>query len=183
MQLDDYFRSNYSQVLEWATSIYRHSEIDSRDVVAELYIDLSKRTLPPNDKEMKYYILRWLKSRTYWQGGNAINNYKIPEHSNDNFYFVDMLVYEMEQDEVTKDLYCAGFNQYEVEKINSCIEISKGMPLYYKRLFVLYYIDGMTMEQIGRSCGLPKSAIFTQLKKVQEYLKTKLKFKTDKMLL
>ena len=93
------------------------------------------------------------------------------------------MVYEMEQDEVSKDLKRAGFNYSEVEQIISCIEVSKGMPLYFKRLFILYYIDGMTMQQIGESCGLPKSAIFTQLKKIQIYLKEHLKLETTNSLL
>lgn len=178
MNLDQYFESNYKLVLSWADSIYKRSEIDPRDVVAELYIDLQKRALPKSDKEMRFYILRWLKSRTYWKGGNVINAYKIPDRITDDKLPVDLLIYSMSTDEVSADLERAGFNSYEVDKITTCIEHSKGMPLYYKRLFVLYYIDGMTMEAIGQSCGLPKSAIYTQLCKVQKYLTANIKTKS-----
>lgn len=187
MNLNEYIEENYYEVLSWAESIYGKTEIDPRDVVAEMYLDLHKRQSKikaiPNEKQMKFYVLRWLKSRTYWSGGNAVNMYKIPESSIEDFMPVDMFVYSMEKDEVTEDLSRAGFGELEIEKITSCIEVSKTMPLYYKRLFVLYYIDGMTMLEIGNSCGLPKSAIFTQLKKVQTHLKTHLKLNKEKMLL
>lgn len=182
VNLDQYFENNYGLVLEWAESIYGRTEIHSGDVISELYLDLRKRELPKTDKEMKFYILRWLKSRTYWKGGNRIKNYRIPDRPTDDKMLTDIMVYEMEQDEVGKDLTRAGFNQWEIEKILSCIEVSRAMPLYFKRLFVLYYIDGMTMKQIGDSCGLPKSAIFTQLKKVQSFLKSNLKLETQKSL-
>lgn len=187
MNLDNYIQENYDEVLSWASSIYGKSEIDSRDVVAELYIDLSKRPEKikaiPNEKQMKFYVLRWLKSRTYWQGGNAVNRYKIPENTLNDSLPSDMFIYSMDKDEVSEDLIRAGFNEWEIEKITSCIEVSKSMPLYYKRLFVLYYIDGMTMLEIGNSCNLPKSAIFTQLKKVQAHLKTSLKLNKEEVLL
>lgn len=187
MILDKYIQENYDEVLGWASSIYGKSEIDPRDVVAELYLDLKSRPEKikniPDNKQMKFYILRWLKSRTYWQGGNSVNNYKIQDNELDDRLPSDLFIYSMERDEVTEDLGRAGFNQWEIEKINSCIEISKSMPLYYKRLFVLYYIDGMTMLEIGNSCNLPKSAIFTQLKKVQAFLKSSLKLNDEKKLL
>jgi hypothetical protein len=183
VNLDKYFEQNYNLITEWTDSIYGRTEINSGDVISELYLDLRKRQLPPNDKEMKFYILRWLKSRTYWQGGNPIKNYRIPERVSNDKMLVDLFVYEMEQDEVSKDLQRAGFNLWEIEKISSCIEVSKGMPLYFKRLFVLYYVDGLTMEAIGNSCNLPKSAIYTQLEKIKKYLKQHLKLEPEKMLL
>ena len=183
VNLNLYFEQNYNVINEWTISIYGNTEIDSGDVISELYLDLLKRDLPKTEREMKFYILRWLKSRTYWKGGNKIKNYRIPDREINDKMLVDIMVYEMESDEVERDLQRAGFNQWEIEKINSCIEVSKGMPLYFKRLFVLYYIDGMTMEQIGNSCGLPKSAIYTQLQKIKTYLKTNLKLETKKTLL
>ena len=182
MNLDLYFENHYHEIVQWAESIYKRSEIDPRDVVAELYIDLKMRELPKSTKEMKFYILRWLKSRTYWQGGNKIKAYKIKEHYQYDKLPADIIVYDMEQDEISADLNRAGFSVHEAQKIVSCIEASKGMPLYYKRLFVLYYIDGMTMEAIGKSCSLPKSAIYTQLLKVQKWLKHSLKLETQKSL-
>lgn len=183
VDLDKYFEENYMLVSEWANSIYGKTEIYAGDVISEMYLDLRNRDLPKTEREMKFYILRWLKSRTYWKGGNAIKNYRIPENSLSDNMPTDILIYEMDDDEVYKDLTRAGFNSYEVEKIASCILISKSMPLYFKRLFVLYYIDGRTMEWIGNSCGLPKSAVYTQLKKIQKFLKAELNYENTNQIL
>lgn len=179
VNLDKYFSDNYKLITEWTNSIYGRTEIYSGDVISELYLDLRNRELPTLEKEMKFYILRWLKSRTYWKGGNAIKNYRIPENQSSDNILADILIYEMEDDEISKDLSRAGFDSNEIDKITSCLFISKKMPLYFKRLFVLYYIDGRTMEWIGNSCGLPKSAVFTQLKKIQKFLKSELKLEQN----
>ena len=184
MNIDQYFSDHYNTILEFADNIYKTTEIDPHDAVAELYLNMKHpdRKLPSKEKELKYWILRTLKNWTWHEGGNPMKKHRISEGSQDDRLFVDLAVYEMDSNEVSKDLKSVGFTHEETEKIMQCIEVSKEMPIYYKRIFVLYYIDGLTMEEIGASCGLPKSTIFGQVKQVQHYIKEMLELNPQKRL-
>lgn len=172
MALHSYFKDNYTTILEWASNIYRNTEIEPSDVVAELYLDLTKRKFDeiPTDEQKKFYILRWLKSRKHWTGGNVIKKYKIQDTN--PTIFKDEIIEHKEV--IEQDLSNAGFNDYQIDKITNCIRLADKMPLYYKKVFYSYYIDGLTMEEIGKSCGLPKSAIFSELAKIKKYIKEEL---------
>lgn len=184
LSLNQYFTDNFDEILTYAENIFKTTEVDPRDVVTELFINMSKdeRNLPEDQDEWKFWMLRVLKNWTWHKGGNPIKSYKIKDSYTEDRMFVDIAIYDMDETEVTADLKRVGFEGDQIEKINTCIDISRGMPLYFKRLFVLYYLEGMTMEDIGLSCGLPKASIYTQLLQVQNYVKDRLELNPQKKL-
>lgn len=184
MNVDHYFTENYDSILEYAENIYKSTEIDPHDAVSELYLNMKhpNRKLPSEEKELKFWMLRTLKNWTWHEGGNPMKQHRISEGLQYDRLFADLAVYEMGSTEISKDLSSAGFESPQIEKILQCIEASKDMPIYYKRIFVLYYIDGLTMEQIGESCGLPKPTIYDQVLRVQHYIKEKLQLNPQKRL-
>jgi len=186
VDVNRYFEINFELILDWSNNIYGKTSIDPQEVVSELYLDMLKpqrqETMPTDEKQMKWWILRWLRSRLSWTGGGTMHDFKVIGHE----FFTNMIhdTYEFDTDkcEIKTDLKNAGFQDQEITKIKTCIQVSKQMPLYYKRIFSLYFIDGLTMEQIGNSCGLPKSAIYKQVKRVENYLKTKLDLNEQQIL-
>ncbi len=182
MNIDKYFAEHYEEILSWATNIYGSTEIDARDVTSELYLDMNVpgRKLPTKESQFKFYILRWLHNMKYWNG--RVRKYDIKDREFQDWMTNDKGFYEIEPNELNRDLTNAGFNPDQTERIIECINISKKMPLYYKRLFVLYYLDGWTYEQIGISCGLPKSTILRQMRKINEILLRKMDLSKQKAL-
>ena len=184
MNIDQYFSDHYDEILQVAKNIYGKTNIDPHDVITELYIDMTNpnRRLPSEEREVIYWIMRTLKSWTWYKGGNPLKKLEIKDGLQYDKYFVDAVIHDSESSETSKDLHSAGFTDDETDKILQCIEVSKDMPLYYKRIFVLYYIDGLTMEEIGSSCDLPKSTIFGEVKKVQHFIKEVLELNPQKTL-
>ncbi len=179
MKFDEYIRLEYDDLLKIATGIYGRTKLDPAEVLSELYIDVRKRDIEPTRNDYRKYCIRWLKNATYWQGGNPVKKLYIKEQINHKYKErqIDIInTPELNGSETVKDLQRVGFTEEQGENLERCIDASKKLPLYYRRLFELYYIEGYSLKEIADSIvitdnqkgprTIPKVAIHRDVKSV-----------------
>jgi RNA polymerase sigma factor (sigma-70 family) len=175
MNFDEYIEKNYSELLLIAGRIFFQTELQSEEIIHELYIDIvtNKREINPTEKDFEYYCRRWIKSRLKWKGGNVIKELRISDKKTDNIekYKFRLSIQPQEiKTETALDLERIGFSEEQSEKLSFCVLLSKSLPLYDKRLFELYYREGYSIGQIAQSCNLPKTSIARDIKKLNKKL-------------
>lgn len=176
MTYNEYIENNYDELVQIARVLFNNTKLDPAEVVSELYLDVieNKRVINPNKKDYEYYSIRWLKNATRWQGGNPTKKLKVTGKINQNYRDQQNKIYNtqpLKGTELNKDLQRVGFSEDQADQLEKVILFSKRLPLYHKRLFELYYIDGMSLQKIGDSCSLPKVSIHRDVKKVVKEIK------------
>jgi len=179
MTFDKYIQLEYDELLQIATGIYGRTKLDPAEVLSELYLDVRNRNIKPTRKDYRYYCIRWLKNATRWQGGNPVKKLYIRDQVNQEYKERQTEILnepELKGTEVVKDLQRIGFSELQAERLENCIRISKRLPLYYRRLFELYYLDDYSLQEIADSIiitdnrtgprTIPKVAIHRDVKRV-----------------
>ena len=179
MTFNEYIENHYGELVQIARVLFSKTKLDPAEVVSELYLDVidNNRVIEPTKKDYEYYCIRWLKNATRWQGGNPTKKLKVTDKINQEYRERQTRLYNtppLKGSELTKDLQRVGFTEDQADQLESCILLAKRLPLYHKRLFELYYIDGMSLQKIGDSCNLPKVSIHRDVKKVVGVIKNEL---------
>jgi DNA-directed RNA polymerase specialized sigma24 family protein len=157
--------------------VFRKTQVDPAEIIHELYIDVKENNREIKNTENDYlcYSKRWIKSRLTWTGGNVINKIKITDQREDDIQkFSYKLSVEPERikTDLRADLESVGFTEEQSEKLELVILKSKTLPLYHRRLFDLYYREGLSIQKIADSCNLPKTTIQREIEKLKTQLKT-----------
>jgi RNA polymerase sigma factor (sigma-70 family) len=179
MTFEEYISKNYQNLCEIAGRVFRHSQLQSEEIINEMFVDIkmNKREINPTEHDFDCYCKRWIQSRKKWTGGNIINDLKIDDRYKVQ---IEMYSYKLEGDKLNmnsdrrKDLIRVGFTSDQSEMIERCVEVSQRLPLYQKRLFELYYLEGMSMGKIANSCNLPKTSIQRDIQKLNKIIKSKI---------
>lgn len=179
MTFEEYISKNYQRLCDIAGRVFRHSQLQPEEIVNEMFLDITenKRQINPTENDFDYYCRRWIKSRKHWTGGNVINELKCDDRITEN---IQNYSYKLEGERINlnsdakNDLIRQGFSSDQSEMIERCVDLSKRLPLYHKRIFELYYLEGMSIGKIADSCNLPKTSIYRELQKVNKTIKSKL---------
>jgi RNA polymerase sigma factor (sigma-70 family) len=175
MTFDEFISRNYSQLVQIASRVFSRTQLDPAEVISELYLDVTenKREIRETESDYLNYSKRWIKSRLTWTGGNVIKTLRITDKKTEDIekHKFRLSVEPSEiKTEVVIDLELIGFSQDQAEKIESCLIFSRSLPLYQKRLFELYYQEGLSIQQIASSCDLPKTAIHRDIVKLNKLI-------------
>lgn len=184
MTFNQYIETNYLKLIRIAGAIFKNTNLDPSDIVAELYLDVveNNRKIEPTQNDYEYYCKRWLKNATRWKGGNPTKKLKITDEVNQEYRRRQLDIYNSPGptgNETVKDLQRAGFSRDQADRLENCIVISKTLPLYHRRLFELYYIEGLSLNDIAISCSsntcnVPKVSIHRDVKTVNNQIKNQL---------
>ncbi len=187
MDFNTYIKLEYDELLQIATGIYSKTKLDPAEVLSELYLDVRKRNIRPYRNDYRYYCIRWLKNATRWQGGNPVKKLYIYDKVNEKYKALQIEAInslEVRGSEIVKDLQRIGFTEDQAERLEKCIKASKTLPLYYRRLFELYYLENYSLQEIADSITItdnrngprtiPKVAIHRDVKRVVEEIEKRI---------
>ncbi len=173
MDFNTFIQDEYEALLDIATALYIKTNLDPVEVLSEMYISVRDRQINPTAKDYRYYCIRWLSNARYWKGGNPIKKLYICDHKASPQELHKYETYEeLKGTEIVKDLQRQGFTQEQSEALELYILKAKRLPLYKKRLFELYYLEGYSHGEIAKSCNLPRTAIYRDVQRVIKDLKT-----------
>lgn len=184
MTFDQYIEKNYTELIEVARILFKGTQLDPAEIISELYLDVKtkNRKIKPTELDYKYYCIRWIKNSNKWTGGNPVKKLKVIDTIPDEYIKQQIQKNKSDQvkgNELVKDLQRVGFSEDQADRLENCIIISKKLPLYSRRLFELYYIEGLSLNDIAISCSsdnckIPKVSIHRDIKRLNEKLIIKL---------
>ena len=177
MNFDQFISKNYDELIKIACRVFSRTKIEPSEIISELYLDVieKKRKIRQTEEDFLNYSKRWIKSRLTWTGGNVIKTLKITDYKTEN---IDRHKWRLSVDpseiktETRIDLELIGFSPDQAIKLESCLIFSRSLPLYQKRLFELYYQEGLSIQKIASSCDLPKTAIHRDIEKLNIKIKS-----------
>jgi len=185
LTFDKYIEKNYTELIEVARILFKGTQLDPAEIISELYLDVKTkgRKIKPTELDYKYYCIRWIKNATKWTGGNPVKKLKVIDTLPEAYINQETQKNKSEYldgNEIVKDLQRLGFSEDQADRLENCIIISKKLPLYSRRLFELYYLEGLSLNDIATSCSsntckIPKVSIHRDIKRLNEKLIIKLK--------
>lgn len=163
----------YNNHHDWLLAVAYNQSKDlniSKDLVQELYLYLGEKQNPKlyfNDSFNLLYCYNFISSR-------FINFIKRENRSVYVSHWKDVKddAYNIDEDKKLETAY---------EQIKKELDNLKTTKMWSSaRLYELYAFSDITMEELSKKIGISKSTTFLNIKKIKEYLKTKIDNPFDK---
>lgn len=162
-RLEVLYRKHHRWLEGVAFKITRNHE-DKDDLIGELYVYLSERpndNLWYNDSFNLMYCRSFIHSRYF----NKLKREK-KQQLVDEFWEIEDIEYDYDGDILLQEKYD--------EVVNELKSLQKTSMWASAQLFHIYMFSDLTMDGVSEAIGVSKSTTFSHIKKVRQFLKSKI---------
>jgi RNA polymerase sigma factor (sigma-70 family) len=157
-QLDKWLSSNYVRLMNYLPKKYPKCTSPNQDL-SDFYIHIVESERYLSITNIEGYLHSFVFNRHYRYHSSRKSPSILEERKGFQVFITDTLPEPLENNENSETL---------IEQIDVIIE---QLPLDFKILFNLYYVEGKSTREIGKLHGLSHVGIHKQLKKLQELVR------------